>query len=70
MAWTPHRQEGDTVLDTMGRAEGWFMCRVGFVEIVRAVSLSADQSSRDNCTRVVVRASGVSGNVCRVDESF
>jgi uncharacterized protein len=25
----------------MERAEGWFMCRVGFVETVRAVGLSA-----------------------------
>lgn len=29
----------------MERAEGWFMCRVGFVEIVRAVGLSAGQSA-------------------------
>jgi uncharacterized protein len=27
----------------MDRAEGWFMCRVGFVETVRAVGLSAGQ---------------------------
>ncbi len=29
----------------MDRAEGWFMCRVGFVETVRAVSLSAGQAA-------------------------
>src|SRR6476660_2818470 len=26
----------DTVLDAMDRAEGWFMCRIGFVETVRS----------------------------------
>jgi len=31
---------GDLVRDVMERAEGWFMCRVGFVETVRAVGLS------------------------------
>jgi predicted nucleic acid-binding protein len=29
----------------MDRAEGWFMCRVGFVETVRAVGLSASQAA-------------------------
>jgi uncharacterized protein len=29
----------------MGRADGWFMCRVGFVETVRAVGLSAGQKA-------------------------
>jgi predicted nucleic acid-binding protein len=29
----------------MDRAEGWFMCRVGFVETVRAVGLSAGQAA-------------------------
>jgi predicted nucleic acid-binding protein len=29
----------------MDRADGWFMCRVGFVETVRAVGLSAGQSA-------------------------
>jgi predicted nucleic acid-binding protein len=35
----------DTVRDVMDRAEGWFICRVGFVETVRAVSLSAGQAA-------------------------
>jgi uncharacterized protein len=29
----------------MGCAEGWFMCRIGFVETVRAVGLSASQAA-------------------------
>jgi predicted nucleic acid-binding protein len=29
----------------MDRAEGWFMCRIGFVETIRAVSLSAGQTA-------------------------
>lgn len=29
----------------MDEAEGWFMCRVGFVETVRAVSLSAGRAA-------------------------
>ena len=29
----------------MDRAEGWFMCRIGFVETVRAVGLSAGQTA-------------------------
>jgi predicted nucleic acid-binding protein len=29
----------------MGRADGWFMCRIGFVETVRAVGLSAGQAA-------------------------
>jgi uncharacterized protein len=29
----------------MDRAEGWFMCRVGFVETIRAVGLSAGQAT-------------------------
>lgn len=29
----------------MGRADGWFMCRLGFVETVRAVGLSAGQAA-------------------------
>jgi predicted nucleic acid-binding protein len=35
----------DTVRDAMNRAEGWFMCRVGFVETVRAVGLSAGRTA-------------------------
>jgi predicted nucleic acid-binding protein len=29
----------------MDRAEGWFMCRVGFVETVRAIGLSAGHAA-------------------------
>jgi predicted nucleic acid-binding protein len=29
----------------MERAEGWFMCRIGFVETIRAVGLSAGQAA-------------------------
>ncbi|MHB1539446.1 MAG: type II toxin-antitoxin system VapC family toxin [Solirubrobacteraceae bacterium] len=35
----------DTVLELMDRAEGWFICRVGFVETVRAVGLSAGEGA-------------------------
>jgi hypothetical protein len=31
----------DTVVDAMKRADGWFICRAGFVETVRAVGLAA-----------------------------
>jgi uncharacterized protein len=31
----------------MDRAEGWFTCRVGFVETVRAVGLSAGQAAAE-----------------------
>jgi uncharacterized protein len=31
----------------MDRAEGWFMCRVGFVETVRAVGLSAGKAAAE-----------------------
>lgn len=31
----------DVVLEAMERADGWFMCRAGFVETVRAVGLVA-----------------------------
>ena len=29
----------------MDRADGWFMCRIGFVETVRAVGLSAGKAA-------------------------
>ncbi|HEY8303780.1 MAG TPA: type II toxin-antitoxin system VapC family toxin [Solirubrobacteraceae bacterium] len=35
----------ETILDAMDRAKGWFMCRIGFVETVRAVGLSAGQAA-------------------------
>ena len=33
--------DSDLVRDTMQHAEGWFICRAGFVETVRAVGLAA-----------------------------
>jgi predicted nucleic acid-binding protein len=35
----------DLVRDAMDRADGWFMCRVGFVETARAIGLSAGRSA-------------------------
>jgi hypothetical protein len=36
------REDGsDLVRDAMARADGWYACRVGFVEVFRAVSLAA-----------------------------
>ena len=37
----------DTVREIMDSAEGWFMCRVGFVETVRAVGLSTGQAATE-----------------------
>jgi hypothetical protein len=36
--------ESDVVRDAMQAADGWFMCRVGYVETVRAVGLAAGRS--------------------------
>ena len=33
--------ESEIVRDEMARADGWYMCRVGFVETARAVALAA-----------------------------
>jgi uncharacterized protein len=41
--------ESAHVRDEMRRAEGWYMCRAGFVETIRAVGLAAGQRA----TRVV-----------------
>ena len=35
----------DVVRRTMGEAEGWFMCRVGYVETVRAVGLTGGSAA-------------------------
>ena len=35
----------DTVRDAMAHADGWFICRIGFVETVRAVGLSAGEAT-------------------------
>lgn len=37
--------ESDVVRRTMGEAEAWFMCRVGYVETVRAVGLTGGNSA-------------------------
>lgn len=37
----------DTVREVMGRADGWYICHVGFVEVIRAVSLAAGPSVAD-----------------------
>jgi predicted nucleic acid-binding protein len=47
----------------MARADGWFMCRVGFVETVRAVSLSAGQTAA-----MTVRAEWTAFGVIEVDQ--
>jgi predicted nucleic acid-binding protein len=47
----------------MDRAEGWFMCRVGFVETVRAVGLSAGQAAATN-----VRQEWTAFGVIEVDQ--
>ena len=35
----------DLVRDMMDRADGWFVCRVGFVESTRAVTLTAGRAA-------------------------
>jgi predicted nucleic acid-binding protein len=35
----------------MDRAEGWFMCRVGFVETIRAVGLTAGRAAARTAAR-------------------
>jgi uncharacterized protein len=35
----------DVVRDAMTRAEGWFMCRAGYVETVRAVGFAAGKKA-------------------------
>jgi predicted nucleic acid-binding protein len=34
----------ELVRDVMTEADGWFVCRVGFVEVVRAIGLAAGRS--------------------------
>lgn len=40
----------DLVRETMQRAEGWFTCRVGYVETVRAVGLVAGPAAVGSVT--------------------
>jgi len=40
----------DRVRDAMEQAEGWFMCRAGFVETVRAVGLVAGRAATKTIT--------------------
>jgi len=47
----------------MDRAEGWFMCRIGFVETVRAVGLSAGQAAA-----ITVREEWPAFGVIEVDQ--
>jgi uncharacterized protein len=47
-----------TIRGAMDRAEGWFMCRVGFVETVRAVGLAGGRSAA-NAARAEWPAFGV-----------
>jgi uncharacterized protein len=35
----------DTVRDAMDEAAGWFMCRVGYVETIRAIRLAAGNAA-------------------------
>ncbi len=35
----------DRLRELMGRADGWFMCRVGFLETARAVGLAGSPSA-------------------------
>lgn len=49
----------------MGRADGWFMCRVGFVETVRAVGLSAGAAATK-----AVREEWPAFGVIEVDQSL
>jgi uncharacterized protein len=35
----------DRLRELMGRADGWFMCRVGYLETARAVGLAGSQSA-------------------------
>jgi predicted nucleic acid-binding protein len=36
---------GELVRDAMAGADGWFICRVGFVEVTRALLLAAGRSA-------------------------
>lgn len=49
----------------MDRADGWFMCRAGFVETIRAVGLSAGQA-----TAKTVREEWPAFGVIEVDQSL
>ncbi len=49
----------------MAEADGWFICRVGFVEVVRAVSLAAGGSAARS-----VRGEWPAFGVVEVDESL
>ena len=49
----------------MDEADGWFVCRIGFVEAVRAVGLVAGQSAAKH-----VRAEWGAMNVIEVDQDL
>jgi predicted nucleic acid-binding protein len=41
----------DLVREAMARADSWFICRVGYVETVRAIGLAAGESATRAATR-------------------
>lgn len=49
----------DIVRDLMTHAEGWFMCRVGFLETARAVGLAGGSAASINAVRAEWSAFGV-----------
>ncbi|MGH9057137.1 MAG: type II toxin-antitoxin system VapC family toxin [Acidimicrobiales bacterium] len=53
------------VRQTMQRADAWFICRIGFVETVRAVGLTAGEA-----TARVVREEWASFGVVEVDQEL
>jgi predicted nucleic acid-binding protein len=55
----------DIVRDLMARAEGWFMCRVGFLETARAVGLAGSAAAAN-----AVRAEWSAFGVIEVDQQL
>lgn len=53
------------VRQTMQEADGWFICRIGFVETVRAVGLTAGEA-----TTRVVREEWASFGVVEADQAL
>jgi hypothetical protein len=53
----------DLVRGLMGRADGWFICRVGFLETARAVGLAAGATAV-----TVVRSEWPAFSVIEVDQ--
>jgi predicted nucleic acid-binding protein len=55
----------DLVRGAMDEADGWFICRVGFIEITRAVSLAAGQAAAK-----AIRAEWPAFGVIEVDQDL